>query len=123
MRRANVTEKRATTEAPHVPPLRTPRYMFGQVLKRGDFTGRIDTIFADYWAALDGFCVPPGWFEEQEEPPETKDQVFYGLIAMDGEGAILAGERDVEVTYPDGYNPCDTCGCRHLPKANTFCPR
>ena len=93
---------------PHVPPTRQPKWGFGQTLRARNaggrdpsgppegFVGRVDTIYADYWAALDVFIVPPGWFEMQNVKPLTKDQIFYGLTALDGSGAILAGENDVE---------------------------
>ena len=80
--------------AKHIPPTRTARYTFGQVLERGDFRGRISSIYADYWAALEALAVPSGWFEMQSKPISTKDQIFYGVIAMNGFGAALFGEND-----------------------------
>ena len=90
-------ESRPTTEAPHIPPRRKPIHGFGDVIRWGDFVGRIDAIYADYWSALDSFIVSADWFEQQENPPSTKDQIFYSLIAMDGNGSVLVGEQDIKL--------------------------
>jgi hypothetical protein len=76
-------------------PKRSPKYNFGDVLvsKRG-FRGRVNMMFANYEAILSAGVVSGNWFDIQEIPPSTKDQVFYSLV---GDGAALAGELDV---YP-----------------------
>ncbi len=85
------------TDRPWVAPKRTAKYTFGDVLEATDFIGVVDSIYADYWAALDCFVIQPGWFEQLESPPSTKDQVFYGLNALDGEsGSIVVGEDAVQ---------------------------
>lgn len=79
----------------HKYPERAPKYNFGDVLvsKRG-FRGRVTMMFANYDAVLSAGIVGRNWFDIQEIPPSTKDQVFYHLV---GDGAALAGELDV---YP-----------------------
>lgn len=80
---------------PHIPPTRTPCYDFGQSLRdRYGFVGRVEAIFADYWAAMDAGVAMPGWFEVQARPPSTKDQVFYALVDATGDGAVLVGEHE-----------------------------
>ena len=81
------------TDKPWIAPKRTAKYTFGDVLEGNDFVGVVDTIYADYWAVLDCFVVKPGWFEGLENPPSTKDQVFYGINALDGKGAVLIAEE------------------------------
>jgi heat shock protein HspQ len=77
------------------PPTRTPKYTFGQTLEgQHGFVGRVDAMYADLYAAQDCFAVPEGWWDQLEKRPSTKDQIFYSLIAMDGEGAVLAGEAE-----------------------------
>ena len=79
------------------PPVRTPRWNFGATLRsQHGFVGAVDSIYADYWSARCCGIVPAKWFEDQRIPPSTKDQVFYGLVALDGVGAVLVGEREAE---------------------------
>ncbi len=81
----------------HVPPVRTPRWGFGVTLRDPHrFVGRVDAIYADYWSALDFGAVSPGWFEGLTIPMSTKDQIFYSLIALDGDGVVLVGEAELE---------------------------
>lgn len=59
----------------------------------------VHIVYADYWAVLEHFGVPQGWFEMQNDSPikpTTKDQVFYGLVREDGDGAILVGENELQ---------------------------
>ena len=80
---------------PHIPPARTAVYSFGQSLRDGyGFVGRVEAIFADYWAAMDAGVAMPGWFEVQARPPSTKDQVFYAIVDPSGDGAALVGENE-----------------------------
>lgn len=52
------------------------------------FIGRIDAVYADYWAAIEAGAVEEGWFEDLDSPPSTKDQVFYSVVGAT-QGAIL----------------------------------
>jgi len=80
-----------------VPPSRTPKHSFGDVLRsHHDFVGAVDSIYADYYAARCSGIVPKGWFELQTKQPSTKDQIFYGLVALNGVGAVLVGENEVK---------------------------
>ena len=80
---------------PHIPPARAPQYAFGQCLRdRYGFVGRVAAMFADYWAAIDGGVVTPGWFEVQAKPPSTKDQIFYAIEDPTGNVASLVGENE-----------------------------
>jgi len=95
MNKRKVRFETRPSDEPHIPPTRVPKYSFGDVLRCADFVGRVDSIYADYWSALACGIVPAGWFEMQNRRPSTKDQVFYGLVALNGYGAILAGEMEV----------------------------
>lgn len=76
--------------------LRVPKYNLGEFVRCRDFYGFIDSIYLDYWAALDAFIIPEGWFEEQEHPISTKNQLFYGIVStVPNGGSILAGEDTV----------------------------
>lgn len=81
------------------PPRRTPKWGFGQTLRdKYGFVGRVDSMYADYYAATYCFVIPPDWFQAQQTTPSTKDQVFYGIVGLDGIGTSLVGENDaVEV--------------------------
>jgi len=80
---------------PHIPPMRVPTYSFGQSLRdRYGFVGRVESIYADYWAALDAGVIPPAWFEVQARQPSTKDQVFYAITDPTGQEAMLVGENE-----------------------------
>lgn len=77
------------------PQKRVNKHSIGDQL--GDpygFVGVVDAIYADYYAARCNGVVSEGWFDSQEKPPSTKDQVFYSLVAQDGEGAVLVGEGE-----------------------------
>ena len=79
------------------PPKRNPRWSFGVTLRnRHGFVGAVDSIFVDYWSARCSGIIPKDWFEMQEIKPSTKDQVYYGLVALDGVGAVLSGEAELE---------------------------
>jgi hypothetical protein len=78
------------------PQIRKPKYAFGDVLEnRHGFRGYVTEVYADMWAAIDGLAVPKDWFERQEIPPSSKEQVFYGLIGLES-GAALVGEDDAK---------------------------
>jgi hypothetical protein len=92
---------------PHVPPKSVPKFALGAMLRAKTaidpeynggcpFVGRVEAIFADYWAARDVGVVRKGWFAVQKHKPKTKDQPFYSLVAIDGVGAVLVGETDAE---------------------------
>lgn len=101
-RRRTHREERPTQ---HLVPKRRPYHGFGDVLRTATgFVGRVDAIFADYWAALDSGLITEGWFEAQRQPIATKDQIFYGLIAVDGVGAVLAAEFEV-APWPSPSDP------------------
>lgn len=80
---------------PGIVSCRHPKYMLGEIVRRRDFVGFIDTIYLDYWAALDAFIVPEGWFENQTYPISSKDQIFYGIVGDKGKGSILTGENEI----------------------------
>lgn len=74
-------------------PHRVPKYAFGEVLvTRSGFRGFVNRMFVDFEAVLSAGLVSENWFEIQNVPPSTKDQIFYSLV---GDGAVLAGEDDV----------------------------
>ena len=78
-----------------IPPVRSPRHGFGVVLKHpSGFKGGVDAIYGDYYAAVTSFAVPPGWFDAQTFKPVTRDQVYYPIVALNGEGAALVGEHE-----------------------------
>jgi hypothetical protein len=87
------------------PKIRFPKFSMGAEIhglvsdgQGGGATWLVHAVYADYWAAVDSFVVPPGWFESQVESevkPRTKDQIFYGLCRHDGMGAILVGENEL----------------------------
>jgi hypothetical protein len=59
----------------------------------------VQVIYADLYAAVDSFVVPPDWFDAQAKSPikpSTKDQIFYGLMREDGMAAILVGENELQ---------------------------
>lgn len=87
-------------------PRRRARHGFGDTLvDRYGFRGQVDAIYADYDAAVSTGIVPSEWFDMQEIPPSTRDQVFYSLVGPGG--AVLVGELDArrqeeEWRPPDG---------------------
>lgn len=93
---------------PPVPDIlrRFPKYPLGCRLRNADGkVGLVDSIYADYRAALNSNIIGFGWLEAQGKKPTSTDQIFYSLIMIekgpDGaefiSGAILAGENDVEL--------------------------
>jgi len=87
---------------------RFPKYPLGCTLRIREYVGIVDAIYADYNAALMCGAVTHGWFEAQEDPPSSRDQIFYSIIVVrrsgDNQmgvllatGAVLAGEDDVEL--------------------------
>ena len=77
-------------------PTRTPRWSFGaRLVTRHDFVGVVDCIYVDYYAARGSNAVGQGWFEAQDLPPSTKNQIFYSLVGDNNSGAVLSGEQDI----------------------------
>ena len=62
-----------------------------------DDVGVVDAIYADLQAAIDGQCVRDDWYAALEIKPKSSptDDLWYSIILPDG--AILAGEKDLEV--------------------------
>lgn len=75
---------------------RRPKYALGDLLvSQHEFLGFVDVIYADLYAAMDAFAVDENWWDVQTIKPSSKDQIFYGLAAPNGKGAVLCGELDV----------------------------
>lgn len=91
------------------PIIRFPKYPLGISLARGGMVGVVDSIYADFYGAVDSIAVREDWWEAQEDKPSSKLQVFYGvnLYRRKGEqivivGAALWGENDVELSEVKG---------------------
>lgn len=85
--------------------MRFPKYPLGCRLREGERIGIVDSIYADYRAAMNSNIIGYGWLEAQGKKPSSTDQIFYSLIVIEKTaddrevvgGAILAGENDVEL--------------------------
>lgn len=81
-----------------VPPWRPSKFSLGaKLITHHEFVGYVDAIYVDYWAARCSNVIPVGWFEVQDLPPSTKDQVFYSLVGEGGQGAVLIGESEAQL--------------------------
>jgi len=79
--------------------IRAPKFKLGELVRDPHAqVGRIDAIFADYQAALDGFHVPKGWYEGLAKRPKTSKEGCWYAVVLIPEGAVLVGEDDLEPT-------------------------
>lgn len=77
--------------------IRAPKFKLGELVREphGQL-GRVDAIFADYQAALDGRSVPKGWYEGLAKKPKTPKEGCWYCVVLTPAGAVLVGEDDLE---------------------------
>ena len=73
------------------------KFELGQEVRevRLNRVGRIDAIYGDLQAAIDGFAIPRNWYQMQEVPPLSKPSSMWYSIVLH-RGAILVGQDDLE---------------------------
>ena len=77
------------------PETREPKFGFNRTLRNPHgFVGCVVSIYANLSEAINSRAVCSSWFDMQERPPSSKDQIFYGCRGLDGRGGFLVGELD-----------------------------